>query len=545
MEPVRAAGSRPFVGREQERALLRHLLREAGTGRPAVVVVTGMPGAGKSALLRWAGDAAAAAGAFVLRTSGSEGTVPFDALRRLVAPRPGAEPPPRPRRRRRAPRRCGATTRSASGPRWPRRSPPTPAAGCWRWSSTTPTISSGHRGPSSPPPWRRWTTPRPARRCASSCSWRRGNRWPSGRWPPAPCASTPPGPWRSAASTPRTSATCWRPPGSEPARPRVRELLDDTGGLPLLVESIIERRARPAGAGGVAGTPERLRSIAERPARAVPRPRRPHPRHVAAGRAPRRAVGARRPGGGGRVRPRRRARRGGGRGRAQVVRAGPQGWRFAHPLVRTELLDGVSDRTRRALHRTIADRLAATAGTDGSLDDALLVRVADHLLRSRPPPGEPEPPGDGTAGVGAVAVADVARRAGAVTERWGAWHETARFLAAAAEGATGTGRRCALVRRRQCRLPRPRPRAGGGPPGPGHRRGGPGRRPGHGAAGRDVPRPPAGRRPVPARRPRRPGRARGGAGRRRRQSTRRSSSRRRPRWPRPSSCRARATGRWR
>jgi AAA ATPase domain len=88
VEPVRAAGSRPFVGRGQERALLRHLLREAGTGRPAVVVVTGMPGAGKSALLRWCGDAAAAAGAFVLRTSGSEGTVPFDALRRLVAPVP-------------------------------------------------------------------------------------------------------------------------------------------------------------------------------------------------------------------------------------------------------------------------------------------------------------------------------------------------------------------------------------------------------------------------------------------------------------------------
>jgi AAA ATPase domain len=86
---VRASGSRPFVGRVRERALLRHLLREAGAGRPAVVIVTGVPGAGKTALLHWMGDEAAAAGAFVLRALGSEGTLPFDALRRLVAPEKG------------------------------------------------------------------------------------------------------------------------------------------------------------------------------------------------------------------------------------------------------------------------------------------------------------------------------------------------------------------------------------------------------------------------------------------------------------------------
>jgi hypothetical protein len=82
---ARGGHPRPFVGREQERALLRHLLREAGTGQPAVVVVSGVPGAGKTALLHWVGDTAATAGAFVLRSSGSEGMVAFDALRRLLA----------------------------------------------------------------------------------------------------------------------------------------------------------------------------------------------------------------------------------------------------------------------------------------------------------------------------------------------------------------------------------------------------------------------------------------------------------------------------
>jgi hypothetical protein len=85
---ARGGHPRPFVGREQEPALLRYLLREAGTGPPAVVVVSGVPGAGKTALLHWVGDTAATAGAFVLRSSGSEGMVAFDALRRLLAPLP-------------------------------------------------------------------------------------------------------------------------------------------------------------------------------------------------------------------------------------------------------------------------------------------------------------------------------------------------------------------------------------------------------------------------------------------------------------------------
>src|SRR5215510_6518448 len=88
MDPVRGGRTRPFVGRTRERALLRHLLREAGDGQAAIVAVTGVPGAGKTALLHWTGDVAATAGAFVLRASGSEGMLPFDALRRLLAPLP-------------------------------------------------------------------------------------------------------------------------------------------------------------------------------------------------------------------------------------------------------------------------------------------------------------------------------------------------------------------------------------------------------------------------------------------------------------------------
>src|SRR5512132_3450903 len=77
-----------FIGRTAERTLLRHLLREAADGRPAIVVVSGVPGAGKTALLEWTSRAANGLGAEVVRTSCYESSLPFAALRRLVAPFP-------------------------------------------------------------------------------------------------------------------------------------------------------------------------------------------------------------------------------------------------------------------------------------------------------------------------------------------------------------------------------------------------------------------------------------------------------------------------
>ena len=50
LETSRARGFSPFVGRERELALLERALREVQSGRPAVVLVTAEPGAGKSRL---------------------------------------------------------------------------------------------------------------------------------------------------------------------------------------------------------------------------------------------------------------------------------------------------------------------------------------------------------------------------------------------------------------------------------------------------------------------------------------------------------------
>ncbi len=75
-----------LVGRGRERVLLRHLLDRAVEGAAAIAVVTGPAGVGKTTLVRWALAEAHAAGATVLTVSGTEGLLPYGALRRLLRP---------------------------------------------------------------------------------------------------------------------------------------------------------------------------------------------------------------------------------------------------------------------------------------------------------------------------------------------------------------------------------------------------------------------------------------------------------------------------
>ena len=76
----------PLTGRDPERALITGLL-DAAASRGAVLVIRGMPGVGKSALLEWA--AAAAGDRFqVVRAAGTaaEFGLPFAALHQVVRP---------------------------------------------------------------------------------------------------------------------------------------------------------------------------------------------------------------------------------------------------------------------------------------------------------------------------------------------------------------------------------------------------------------------------------------------------------------------------
>jgi class 3 adenylate cyclase len=106
--------------------------------------------------------------------------------------------------------------------------------------------------------------------------------------------------------------------------------------------------------------------------------------------------------------------------RAGLVLAASEGWRFSHPLVRVELLAGVPEPARRGLHRAIGEKLLL-----GDPDDELLVRGAMHLLQALPDVTLPD-------------FAAIANRAGEVALRWGAWHQASRLLGAAAEASEET-----------------------------------------------------------------------------------------------------------
>jgi class 3 adenylate cyclase/tetratricopeptide (TPR) repeat protein len=107
-------------------------------------------------------------------------------------------------------------------------------------------------------------------------------------------------------------------------------------------------------------------------------------------------------------------------GRAHLLRREGEVWRFTHPLVRASVLDRLSGAARRAIHRSIAERLGRARRDTGPLAEHLLVQMAGHLVRARPD-------------VDDALVANLAARAGRIAMRWGAWHEASELLTAAAE----------------------------------------------------------------------------------------------------------------
>ena len=104
------------------------------------------------------------------------------------------------------------------------------------------------------------------------------------------------------------------------------------------------------------------------------------------------------------------------------------GWgRFAHPLVRSELLRPLGARARRALHRQVAERLAESAvSVTGPAGDELAVRIAGHLTRAQPD-------------VDPAEVAERAWEAGRIALRGDSWHAASQLFAAAAAALDAAG----------------------------------------------------------------------------------------------------------
>jgi len=418
--------TRRLVGRARERELLRHLLDDAANGRPAIVVITGVPGSGKSALLGWLHEAAAARGSQVLHGSAYESAQPFDVLRRMCAPLRGLQA----RLGRagvRGPSGDGHTADACLGllaevavdelGALGRRRPTVllvddtqdvdqgsrvvleqvismlddtcPSAG----SGANLLIALAARDPTPPDGLAAWAVRHDACRTIVLG-----------------------GLDEHEIRDLLTGAGLTVTPGL------VSDVLEATGGLPLLVEADAEmRQARRSPGASALNRNLRVRSITDAIQARLARVDVTSQRLLAAATVlgepwdPEELAAI------ATVVDDDVATRLDLAEQADLVEAlGDGTWRFAHPVVRTELLSRLGPATQRALHRAIAEHLARSVEADAtpSGDDRITFRMADHLVRAWPG-GEDEQL--------VATVWEAGRRA----LRWGAFHQASRLLSVA------------------------------------------------------------------------------------------------------------------
>ena len=405
---------RPFVGRRAERALLRQLLRQAGMAQPSMAVIAGPAGAGKTALLRWLSTEATAGGAYLLHASASGTTLPFATVRRLFAPLPDI-------------------ARAIPGPEMAVAAADALVARARRRLLVVLLDDVQDLEPESRVVLDEVLT------ALDDAGTRHGLHLV------VALTTRVPLPRDGLADRLLRLDTSYSLTlgglddhevfellalrGHRPDPVLVRQLIDDTGGLPLLVDSEVTSWRAPGdrAPGGRASStteqrPPRVRTLTEAIERRLDQvgtATRDLLQYAALLGEPWQledlALVAEVPPA--TVEPLVEAA-----ARAQLVQREGHGMRFAHPLVRSTLLDQLTGERRRSMHRTIAERFGLDVARegDGELSEERLLQVVDHLLR-----GQPGDPLD--------TVAEMTERAGRVAMSWGAWHEAARFLSASAE----------------------------------------------------------------------------------------------------------------
>ena len=405
---------------------------QACDGQPAIVTATGVPGAGKTALLRWIHDAAVTAGMHVLRSSVYESPQPLDLLRRLFVSLPRAHAMlahPSPRALGPGERdgyladvaEAAMTELSALGRR-------------------RPTVVLIDDIPDADPGSQLVLEQAIAELDATAAGGGTNILMALSAREPAEndglmlraarydiCRSVSLG-----GLDEHEVHEMLAQAGLRVTPALVSRVMEDTGGLPLLVEADLEmQRARRRGPATGHHRNARVRSMADAMQARIGQVDAPTQQLLAHATVLGEpwdpedlfdlvdmSLGA--------------ARQGLDRavGAHLVEALGDGTLRFAHPLVRTELLNRLGKTTQRTLHRSIAERLGATHD-----DDRTLFRVADHLVRARPD-------------VDPVVLATTTMRAGRRALQWGSWHQASRFLSAAVDAQPddmGAAERAALL----------------------------------------------------------------------------------------------------